>query len=62
LHITKPYTPPYTDIDEADRILVLSDRPAVVQGTIRGYLPHQRNVADPEFLAIREQVAALVKH
>jgi ABC-type nitrate/sulfonate/bicarbonate transport system ATPase subunit len=46
----------------ADRIIVLSDRPAVVQGTIRVDLPHPRNVADPLFLAIREQVAALVKH
>ncbi len=46
----------------ADRIFVLSDRPAVVQGTIRVELPHPRSVADPEFLAIREQVAALVKH
>jgi len=46
----------------ADRIFVLSDRPAVVQGTIRVDLPHPRNVADPAFLAIREQVTRMVKH
>lgn len=46
----------------ADRIFVLSDRPAVVQGTIRVDLPHPRNVADPAFLAIREQVTQMVKH
>ena len=44
----------------ADRIIVLSDRPAKIAAEIRVDLPHPRNVADPAFLAIREKVTALV--
>jgi ABC-type nitrate/sulfonate/bicarbonate transport system ATPase subunit len=45
----------------ADRILILSDRPAFVYREIRVDLPHPRNPADPGFLALREQVTGLVK-
>jgi NitT/TauT family transport system ATP-binding protein len=45
----------------ADRILVLSDRPAVVQSEIAVDLPHPRRLADPAFLELRERLTGLVK-
>jgi ABC-type nitrate/sulfonate/bicarbonate transport system ATPase subunit len=45
----------------ADRIIVLSDRPATIRGIIEVRLPHPRNISDLEFLSAREQVTRLVK-
>jgi NitT/TauT family transport system ATP-binding protein len=45
----------------ADRIIVLSDRPAAIHGLIDVRLPHPRIISDREFLVIREKVTGLVK-
>jgi ABC-type nitrate/sulfonate/bicarbonate transport system ATPase subunit len=45
----------------ADRIIVLSDRPANIHGIIDIQLPRPRSIADRDFLAIREEVTGLVK-
>ena len=45
----------------ADRIIVLSDRPATIHGVIDVRLPHPRSISDTDFLAIREEVTGLVK-
>lgn len=45
----------------ADRIVVLSDRPASIHGIIDVQLPRPRSIADRDFLAIREEVTGLVK-
>lgn len=45
----------------ADRLIVLSERPATIRGEIRVDLPHPRNVLAPEFLAIREKAMELVR-
>jgi ABC-type nitrate/sulfonate/bicarbonate transport system ATPase subunit len=58
LHVTHN---PEEAVYLADRILVLSDRPAHVQDIVSIPLPHPRSVADPAFLRIREQIAGLVK-
>lgn len=44
----------------ADRIVVLSQRPAVVSEILTVNLPHPRDVADPAFIRIREQVTRAV--
>ena len=44
----------------ADRIIVLSARPATVAATIAVDLPYPRDPADPAFLRIREQVTRAV--
>lgn len=44
----------------ADRIIVLSARPATVAATIPVDLPYPRDPADPAFLRIREQVTRAV--
>jgi ABC-type nitrate/sulfonate/bicarbonate transport system ATPase subunit len=45
----------------ADRIIVLSDRPANVRGVVEVRLPYPRSISDPEFIAVREQVTRMVK-
>ena len=45
----------------ADRILVLSERPAVISEILPVSLPHPRSPADQEFIRIREQVTRLVQ-
>jgi NitT/TauT family transport system ATP-binding protein len=45
----------------ADRIIVLSDRPAQIHGQIAVRLPRPRSISDPDFLAVREEVTGLVK-
>ena len=45
----------------ADRIIVLSDRPATIHGLIDVRLPRPRSLSDNGFLAIREEVTGLVK-
>jgi len=45
----------------ADRIIVLSKRPAIVSRIIPVDLPHPRDPADPNFIRIREMVTNEVK-
>jgi NitT/TauT family transport system ATP-binding protein len=45
----------------ADRIVVLSERPAVVAEILHVGLAPPRNPADPAFIAIREEVTRLVR-
>jgi ABC-type nitrate/sulfonate/bicarbonate transport system ATPase subunit len=45
----------------ADRIIVLSERPASIHGLIDVRLPRPRSISDRDFLAIREEVTGLVK-
>jgi NitT/TauT family transport system ATP-binding protein len=45
----------------ADRIIVLSDRPAAIHGLIDVKLPRPRSISDRDFLAIREEITGLVK-
>jgi NitT/TauT family transport system ATP-binding protein len=44
----------------ADRIVILSERPAVIAETLAVSLPHPRDMADPAFIRIREQVTQAV--
>jgi NitT/TauT family transport system ATP-binding protein len=45
----------------ADRIVVLSERPAIVSDIVPVDLPHPRSPADPEFIRIREQLTVKVQ-
>ena len=45
----------------ADRIIVLSKRPAIVSRIIPVDLPHPRDPADPDFIRIRELVTREVR-
>lgn len=45
----------------ADRIIVLSDRPGIIQEIKNVRLPRPRQLSDPEFLTIREQITNRVK-
>jgi len=48
------------DVEEAihlaDRIIVLSPRPAMIQATFEVPLPHPRNVASPELVALKASI------
>ena len=48
------------DVDEAlymaDRIMVLSPRPATIQASFEVKLPHPRKLASPESLALRDEI------
>jgi len=48
------------DVEEAihlaDRIIVLSPRPAMIQATFAVPLPHPRNVASPELVALKASI------
>ena len=44
----------------ADRIIVLSDRPAAICGLLEVRLPRPRKISDQEFLQFREDVTGLV--
>ena len=48
------------DVEEAvylaDRIMVLSPRPATIQATFEVRLPHPRRLASPEAQALREAI------
>jgi len=48
------------DVEEAihlaDRIIVLSPRPAMIQATFEVPLPHPRNVASPELVALKAAI------
>jgi ABC-type nitrate/sulfonate/bicarbonate transport system ATPase subunit len=45
----------------ADRIVILSERPAVIAGTVTVDLPHPRDPADPGFIRLRGQVTGMVR-
>jgi sulfonate transport system ATP-binding protein len=45
----------------ADRIVILTERPAVVSEILPVGLPHPRNPADPEFIRIRERLTRMVQ-
>jgi len=45
----------------ADRIIVLSDRPGLIQEIKEVRLPRPRMISDPEFLRVREQITNRVK-
>lgn len=45
----------------ADRILVLSNKPTTVKQEVLVELPRPRNILDPEFIRIRNQVTDLIK-
>ena len=45
----------------ADRIVILSERPAVVSEIVQINLPHPRSPSNPEFIRIREQVTLKVQ-
>jgi len=45
----------------ADRIVILSERPAMVSEILPVGLPHPRNPADPEFIRIRERLTLMVQ-
>jgi ABC-type nitrate/sulfonate/bicarbonate transport system ATPase subunit len=48
------------DIDEAvqmaDRVVVLSARPAVVQQIVSIDIPHPRDISSPRYLALRDGI------
>lgn len=46
----------------ADRILVMTPKPTKIKEEVSvSHMPHPRNIADPEFVRIREKVTELVK-
>jgi NitT/TauT family transport system ATP-binding protein len=45
----------------ADRIVILSQRPAVISEILTIDLPHKRDYADPAFIRLREQVTQMVQ-
>jgi NitT/TauT family transport system ATP-binding protein len=45
----------------ADRIVIFSERPAIVSEILPVNLPHPRDPSNPEFIRIREQVTMMVK-
>lgn len=45
----------------ADRVIVLSQRPAVVSEVIPVTLPRPRDVADPAFITVREKITRAVR-
>lgn len=53
------------NIEEAvylgERVMVLSDKPAKIRETIPIHLQHPRDVADPEFIRIRNHVTDMIK-
>ena len=53
------------NIEEAiylgERILVLSNKPASIKEEIINNIPRPRNIADPEFVALRNRVTELIK-
>ena len=53
------------NIEEAvylgERILVLSNKPAIIKEEIINDLPRPRNIADPKFVELRKRVTELIK-
>lgn len=52
------------DVEEAlllaDRVVILSDRPARILGERRVFLPHPRHRADPDLVALRREILTLL--
>ena len=52
------------DIDEAvqlaDRVVVLSSRPAKIQDILTIDIPHPRNISSPHYLALRDELLKLI--
>jgi NitT/TauT family transport system ATP-binding protein len=52
------------DIDEAvqlaDRVVVLSSRPAKIQEILTIDIPHPRNISSPRYLALRDELLKLI--
>jgi NitT/TauT family transport system ATP-binding protein len=48
------------DIDEAvqlaDRVIVLSARPAIIQETVEIDIPHPREISSPRYLELRDGI------
>lgn len=53
------------NIEEAvylgEHIMVLTNKPTTVKKTLKSHLPRPRDIAAPEFVALREQVTDLIK-
>lgn len=53
------------NIEEAvylsEHILVLTNKPSTIKKTITNNLPRPRNVIDPEFIRLRNEVTELIK-
>ena len=53
------------NIEEAvylsERILVLTNKPTKIKAEIPNHLPRPRDIADPDFVALRNQVTELIK-
>lgn len=53
------------NIEEAvylgNRIMILSNKPTTVKTTLTNELPRPRDIADPQFIALRNQVTDLIK-
>ena len=45
----------------AQRILILTNKPTTIKAEMEVDMPHPRNVADPDFIAIRKKVTDLIK-
>ncbi len=45
----------------AQRVLILSQKPAKIKASINVDLPRPRNVADPEFIKIRKEITDMIK-
>jgi len=52
------------DIDEAvqlaDRVVVLSSRPAKIQDILTVDIPHPRNISSPRYLELRDELLKLI--
>jgi len=53
------------NIEEAvylsERILVLTNKPTKIKAEIANDMPHPRDIADPKFVELRNQVTDLIK-
>ncbi len=45
----------------AERVLILTNKPATVREEVKIDLPHPRNVADPEFIRLRKYITEKIK-
>ena len=45
----------------AERVIILSNKPANIKEEIKIDLPHPRNVADPKFIEYREYITEKIK-
>lgn len=45
----------------AERVLILSNKPATIKAEIPVDLPHPRDVADPKFLELRNKITDMIK-